>query len=396
MNQLKQPSSRSRPWPSLLFFSLPLIINSHFVFAEETRTYDLTQIDASNAYPEMPLSLDSLFVPLTRDGFTLTSAGYTFNGNTGDTINYIELCTATDTTCNNCTAGFTTITAGTPFSYLSSGTPYSIRASSLASYLNNQSLGDGTYNIGFYVRSTNQNCSSASCSANSDTNSHLLCMQASYTAGVVTVVAQTDNGTVQLNTPTITPTILANTTVTNAGATGITGDVDVVSGTPPTGAPTINGNVNLGPGGAAAVAQANAVAAYNTAIGLTCPPANNLSGQDLGGKTLVPGVYCFGSSAALTGTLTLAGTSSTSSYTFQIGSTLTTAANAVVTLSGGVTNDNVTWAVGSSATIGADNAFAGIINATTSISVGSGTVIRGRTWAQSGAVTLIINSINPD
>jgi type VI secretion system secreted protein VgrG len=53
----------------------------------------------------------------------------------------------------------------------------------------------------------------------------------------------------------------------------------------------------------AAQAQANAHAEYNYLASLTCD--TDLTGQDLGGMTLTPGVYCFASSAQLTGTLTL-------------------------------------------------------------------------------------------
>jgi len=391
MNQVKQLPKRKQPCLFLLFFILPLLMMTNALFA-----YSESARHENRALKVSSTSLQSFFVPLTQEMLLLTAAIYTFGGNTADSINYIELCNATDNSCSNCTAGFTSITTGTPISYLSSGTTYSIPASSLAAYLSSMGLADGSYNIGMYVRASGLNCTSAHCSANSDTNSHLLCMQALYSGGIVTSVSQTDNGIVQLNTKEITPTILANSSVTNTGTTGITGDVDVVSGTSVTGSPMINGTIHLGPGGAAAIALANAEAAYNAAVELTCPPANDLTGQDLGGLVLSPGVYCFSSSAQLTGTLTLAGTSTTSSYTFQIASTLITASNSSVVLTGGVTNDNIMWAVGSSATFGTNTAFAGIVNAVASISLNTDTLLRGRAWAQNGAVTLDNNSVNPD
>jgi len=64
--------------------------------------------------------------------------------------------------------------------------------------------------------------------------------------------------------------------------------------------------------------------AYNSLAGQPCDV--NLSGQDLGGLTLTSGVYCFDSSAQLTGTLTLDAQGDPNAvFIFQIGSTLTTA-----------------------------------------------------------------------
>jgi hypothetical protein len=66
---------------------------------------------------------------------------------------------------------------------------------------------------------------------------------------------------------------------------------------------------------------------------LGAPCGTNLTGKDLGGMRLGPGLYCFSSSAALTGTLTLdAHGNPNSRWIFQIGSTLTTATNSKVTI----------------------------------------------------------------
>ena len=57
------------------------------------------------------------------------------------------------------------------------------------------------------------------------------------------------------------------------------------------------------PDAVARAAQTSLTAAYNDLAGQAC--TQDLTGQDLGGKTLTAGVYCFSSSAQLTGTLTL-------------------------------------------------------------------------------------------
>ena len=188
-------------------------------------------------------------------------------------------------------------------------------------------------------------------------------------------------------------TIIANAGVTNTGNSVVNGNLDAFPTPSVTGFPPglVTGTINANAG--APLAQATNYYAAATAPALACQ--HNLTGQNLGGKTLAPGVYCFNTSAQLTGALTLAGTSSQSSYTFQIGSTLITAPNSSVIVTGGVKNDNITWAVGSSATLGTGTAFHGIIDAVASISLNTGASLAGRAWALNGAVTLQNNAVNP-
>lgn len=119
-----------------------------------------------------------------------------------------------------------------------------------------------------------------------------------------------------------------------------------------------------------------------------------MTGTDLGGLTLTPGVYCFTSSAQLTGTLTLDALGDPdASFVFQIGSTLTTATSAVVDVINGGTGCNVFWQVGSSATLGTGTTFVGNILALTSITAVNGTDVGGRLLALNGAVTLESNDV---
>src|SRR5713226_5800977 len=73
------------------------------------------------------------------------------------------------------------------------------------------------------------------------------------------------------------------------------------------------------------------------------------------------GVYCFNTSAQLTGTLTLNGSGV---YVFKMGTTLTTASNSSVVLAKGATAGNVFWQVGSSATLGTNSVLVGSISRT--------------------------------
>ena len=103
----------------------------------------------------------------------------------------------------------------------------------------------------------------------------------------------------------------------------------------------------------------------------------------------MPGVYCFSSSAQLTGALTLdAKGDSSAVWVFQMGSTLTTASNSSVVLTNGANACNVFWQVGSSATLGSKTLFVGNIFALTSITLITEAEVFGRVLARNGAVKM--------
>ncbi|MEA2516978.1 MAG: hypothetical protein QOG16_816 [Actinomycetota bacterium] len=187
--------------------------------------------------------------------------------------------------------------------------------------------------------------------------------------------------------------VLAGSTVTNTGPTVVNGDLGVSPGNSVTGFPpgTVNGTVHSGDA-VAAQAQSDLTAAYNDAAGRSCDV--DLTGTDLGGLTLTSGVYCFASSAQLTGTLTLDAQGDPSAvFIFQIGSTLTTASGSNVSLINGAQSCNVFWKVGSSATLGTNTRFKGSILALTSNTLNTNATVDGRTLARNGAVTLDSNTI---
>lgn len=187
--------------------------------------------------------------------------------------------------------------------------------------------------------------------------------------------------------------VLAATTVTNTGPTVVGGDLGVSPGSAVTGFPpgTVNGTIHAGDA-AAAQAQADLTTAYNDAAGRACNTV--LTGQDLGGLTLTAGVYCFSSSAQLTGTITLDAQGDPNTvFIFQIGSTLTTASNSGVLTINSAQACNVFWQVGSSATLGTTTAFKGSILALTSITANTGATNEGRFLARNGAVTLDNNTV---
>jgi len=189
--------------------------------------------------------------------------------------------------------------------------------------------------------------------------------------------------------------VLAGSTVTNTGSSVLTGNLGLWPGTAVTGFPTgivIGGTIHAGDA-AAAQAQIDLTTAYNAAMGLS--PTATLTGQNLGGMVLTPGVYFFASSAQLTGKLTLNNLGNPNAlFVFQIGSTLTTASSSSVIFSNSLADPNVFWQVGSSATLGTTTAFQGNILALTSITLNTGASIGcGGALARNGAVTLDSNVI---
>ncbi|MBI2756373.1 MAG: DUF3494 domain-containing protein [Chloroflexi bacterium] len=194
--------------------------------------------------------------------------------------------------------------------------------------------------------------------------------------------------------------VLGGSTVTNTGPTTINGDLGVSPGTAITGFPPgllVAGTINAA-NAAAASAQTDTTTAYNSLAGQACTttltPPDITANQELGGRTLVAGVYCFATSAQLTGALTLdAAGDPTRVFIFRIGSTLTTATGSSVLLINGASPCNVFWQVGSSATIGTTTSFQGNILALTSITMNTGASLAGRALARNGAVTMDTNAI---
>ena len=94
-------------------------------------------------------------------------------------------------------------------------------------------------------------------------------------------------------------------TVTSTGATTVNGNLGISPGSALTGFPpgvVANGTIHQGDA-VAAQAQTDLTTVYNQLAGDAC--STDLTGQNLGGLTLTPGVYCFATSAQLTGMLTL-------------------------------------------------------------------------------------------
>lgn len=190
--------------------------------------------------------------------------------------------------------------------------------------------------------------------------------------------------------------VLGGSAVTNTGPTTVSGNVGVSPGSSVTGFPpgvVVGGTIHSNDA-VAQQAQNDLTTAYNEIAATPCTV--DLTGQNLGGLTLTPGVYCFATSAQLTGALSLDALGNPNAlFLFKIGSTLTTASGSSVSvINGGSACDSVYWQVGSSATIGTNTNFAGDILALTSITLTTGADTSGRALARNGAVTLDSNTVN--
>jgi uncharacterized repeat protein (TIGR01451 family) len=181
--------------------------------------------------------------------------------------------------------------------------------------------------------------------------------------------------------------VLGASTVTNTGPTIVTGNLGVSPGSAVTGFPIYAADA------VASQAQSDSLTAYNNLAGQSCTTTFG-DVAELGGLTLVPGVYCFPSSAGLTGTLTLDAQGNPNAvWVFKIASTLITASDSTVLLVNGAQQCNVFWQVGSSATLGTGSTFVGNIFAYASITLTTDASVAGRTLAQTAAVTMDSNTV---
>ena len=204
--------------------------------------------------------------------------------------------------------------------------------------------------------------------------------------------------------------VLGSSTVTNTGATTLTGNLGVWSSggaNAITGQSTItiNGDPALTTG--SVFVHAGDVLAQSAQGQLTTAITNlgslgagtTLVNIDLSGLTLVPGVYTVhGGGSNLTtslGALTLdGGGNANAAWVFQMDSTLITSPGSKVNVINTGSGAGVFWDVRSTATIDTTTSFQGNILALTSINLLTGATIGcGRALANTGAVTMDTNTI---
>ena len=120
--------------------------------------------------------------------------------------------------------------------------------------------------------------------------------------------------------------------------------------------------------------------AFTDAAG-RAPDDTELGAGDIGGMTLEPGVYKWGTGLLIPGDVTLNG-SATAVWIFQIGQDLTISSAAKILLSGGAMAKNVFWQVAGRVEIGTTAHVEGIVLSQTAITLRTGASINGRLLAQ--------------
>jgi hypothetical protein len=128
--------------------------------------------------------------------------------------------------------------------------------------------------------------------------------------------------------------------------------------------------------------------AFTDAAGRTLPDFTELGAGNIGGKTLAPGLYKWGTSLNIPTDVTISGGPS-DIWIFQVAGNLTLAAAKKVILSGGAQPGNIFWQVsgGVGVDLGTTSHFEGVVLAQASIHLHTGASMNGRLLAQT-AVTL--------
>jgi len=134
-------------------------------------------------------------------------------------------------------------------------------------------------------------------------------------------------------------------------------------------------------------------AAYTAAAGRTLPDHTELASGNIGGLTLAPGLYKWGTGVSIDENVTIAG-SPTDVWIFQIAGNLNIAGGKSVILSGGAEAKNIFWQVagGVGVVLSTTSHFEGIILAKAGINQQTGATINGRLLSQT-AVTLESNAV---
>lgn len=120
--------------------------------------------------------------------------------------------------------------------------------------------------------------------------------------------------------------------------------------------------------------------AFTDAAG-RAPGVTELGAGNIGGMTLEPGVYAWGTGLLIPTDVTLSG-SSTDVWIFQIAQDLTVSSGVRVTLAGGARPENVYWQVAGLVDLGTTAHLEGVVLSQTSITLRTGASVNGRLLAQ--------------
>jgi hypothetical protein len=125
--------------------------------------------------------------------------------------------------------------------------------------------------------------------------------------------------------------------------------------------------------------------AYTDAAGRPTPDFTNLGAGEIGGQTLVPGLYKWTTGVTVSSNVTVSG-GPNDVWIFQIPGNLAVSPAKRVVLLGGAKAKNIFWQVAGAVNIGTTAHFEGIILSQTSITLGTGASMNGRALAQTAVI----------
>jgi hypothetical protein len=182
----------------------------------------------------------------------------------------------------------------------------------------------------------------------------------------------------------------------NIGTSPITGAADLLTCTEVTG--NVYSDDAAGPSPCSQVTPSNLTVAvldmqdaYNDAAGRIKPDYTELGTGNIGGKTLIPGLYKWGTGVKIPTDVTLSG-GPNDVWIFQIAGNLKVSNGIAVHLAGGAQAKNIFWQVAGLAIFGTTSHVEGIVLSKTMIAMQTGATINGRLYAQT-AVTLQMNAV---
>lgn len=125
--------------------------------------------------------------------------------------------------------------------------------------------------------------------------------------------------------------------------------------------------------------------AYVDAAGRKTPDYLELASGNIGGKTLLPGLYKWTSSVSAPTNLTISG-GANDVWIFQISGDLSLSAGVQITLTGGAQAKNIFWQVAGTVTTGTTSHIEGVILSKTGITFNTGATLKGRALAQTAII----------
>lgn len=135
----------------------------------------------------------------------------------------------------------------------------------------------------------------------------------------------------------------------------------------------------------------NMLTAYTDAAGRPTPDYLDLATGNIGGQTLLAGLYKWNTTVTIPDDVIISG-SADDVWIFQISNDVTMSAAKNITLQGGAQAKNIFWQVAGEVVIGANSHFEGVILCQTGITLQTGASFKGRALAQT-AVILDSNAV---